>query len=186
MSMNPIDQLDTLIPTFTGLAGRVETADLERTTPCSDWQVRDLLNHIAGGAPVFAGLFRGEAGRPFPTDDQLGDEPSAAVRRALDEFDAAVKSPGAMERPLETPFGEMPGEAFARLAAVDLMIHSWDLATALGERLDLDNDLVREVDAFARSAFPDPRPPALFAPAVEPPDGASPLECLVAFSGRTV
>jgi len=182
--LEPIEQLDTLIPTFSGLAGQVTAGDLERPTPCTGWQVRDLLNHIAGGAPVFAGLFRGEEAGPFPDEDQLGDDPSGAVRAALGEFDAAVRSSGAMERTLATPFGEMPGEAFARLAAFDLMVHSWDLATALGQQLELEDELVEEVDAFARSAVPAERPPEMFAPKVEPQSGATRLECLVAFSGR--
>jgi len=182
--VNPIDQLDALIPTFTRLADQVESDDLERPTPCTDWKVRDLLNHIAGGAPVFAGLFRGEEGRPFPDEDQLGDDASGAVRAALDEFDVAVRSSGAMERTVDTPFGVMPGETFARLAAFDLMVHSWDLATALREPLELDDALVDEVDTFVRSAIPEERPPELFAAAVEPRSGASRLECLVAFSGR--
>jgi len=182
--LEPIEQLDTLIPTFSGLAGQVTAEDLERPTPCAGWQVRDLLNHIAGGAPVFAALFRGEGARPFPDDDQLGDDPSAAVRAALGEFDAAVRSPGAMERTVASPFGEMPGDTFARLAAFDLMVHSWDLATALGQQLELGDELVQEVDTFARSAIPEERAPQMFAPAVEPRSGASRLECLVAFSGR--
>jgi uncharacterized protein (TIGR03086 family) len=84
-----------------------------------------------------------------------------------------------------TPFGEMPGETFARLLVFDLLMHSWDLANATGQQLDVPSDLVAAVDGFARVALtPDLRGPGTFGPEVEPPEGASQLDRLAAFSGR--
>lgn len=183
--MEPIEQLDTLIPIFCELAEQVGPGDLDRATPCEQWQVRDLLNHIGGGAPVFAALFRGEDARPFPDEDQLGDDPGGAVRRALEEFDAAVRTPGALERTVQSPFGAMPGDTFARLAAFDLSMHCWDLARALGSELALDEQLVDEIDAFARAALtPELRGPGTFGPERQAPPDAPPLDHLAAFAGR--
>ena len=42
----------------------------------------------------------------------------------------AVQSPGALDRTIQTPGGEMPGAVFARLVALDGLVHGWDLATS--------------------------------------------------------
>ena len=53
----------------------------------------------------------------------------------MDDLLDAVKSPGAIERTISAPIGEMPGEVFARFVAFDGLIHGWDLATATGLQL---------------------------------------------------
>ena len=99
----------------------------------------------------------------------------------------AVQSPGALDRTIQTPGGEMPGAVFARLVAFDGLVHGWDLATSTGQPWDLDDDLVAEVDAFARQAITDEMRDGDTFAAEQPTAGdASALERLVAFTGRTL
>ena len=179
--VGPLEQFDVLIPGFVRLARDEREGYLELATPCDGWVVRDLLGHMNGGARMFAAAFEERAVR----ERELGDHPAETLEEALTEFDAAVRSPGALERTVDTPFGQMPGEVFARVAAIDLIMHTWDLSHALGQEPSVPEDIVEAVDAFARQAITDDmRTPGLFGPEVEPPANASRLDALAAFTGR--
>lgn len=182
--MEPLAQLDVLVPAFEQLCAGTRPEQLDDRTPCSDWAVRDLFGHLRGGATLFAAAVRGHEGaEPEPVPD---DAVTSATVAAADDLDAALREPGALERTVETPFGPMPGAVFARLIAFDLLMHTWDLATATGQPLDIPDDLVAAAEGFARQAItPELRAPGVFGPEVEAPAGASDLERLVAFSGRT-
>jgi uncharacterized protein (TIGR03086 family) len=85
------------------------------------------------------------------------------------------------------PFGEVPVAAFARYTAFDGLVHGWDLSRATGLPYDPPDDLVAEVEAFARQFVqPAMRDGDTFAAETEPPPDASRLDRLVAFSGRQI
>jgi uncharacterized protein (TIGR03086 family) len=182
--MDPLAQFDVIVPTFQRLASDTSVEQLDRPTPCDEWRVRDLFAHITTGATTFAAAVRGDEA---PGEVATGPDEimAATANAALVDIDEAFRGPGALVHVVDTPFGEMPGETFARLLAFDLLMHSWDLANATGQPLDVPSDVVAEVDGFARAALtPDLRGPGTFGPEVEPPDGASQLDRLAAFSGR--
>ena len=66
------------------------------------------------------------------------------------ELLSSLHSPGAQERTVTAPFGEVPVAAFARYTAFDGLVHGWDLSRATGLPYEPPDDLVAEVDAFAR------------------------------------
>jgi uncharacterized protein (TIGR03086 family) len=183
----PVDalaQLDVIVPGLQRLVAGTTTEQLDLPTPCTEWRVRDLFGHLAVGATTFAAVVRGE--EPA-ADVSAGPDPiiSATTQAALADIDEAFRGPGALERSVVTPFGEMPGDAFARLLCFDMLMHSWDLATATGQSLEVPDELVAEVDGFARAALTaDLRGPGTFGPEVAPGSDAPALERLVAFSGR--
>ena len=182
--MDALAQFDVIVPTFQKLAAATAQDQLDVQTPCEEWKVRDLFGHIIVGATTFAAAVRGD--EP-PADVSVGvDEAmTATANAALVDIDDAFRQPGALERDVVTPFGEMPGDTFARLLAFDLLMHSWDLATSTGQPLVVPDDVVAEVDGFARAALaPEMRGPGTFGPEVEPAPDASRIERLVAFSGR--
>lgn len=177
----PLEQFDVLIPAFMRLARDDREGFLELRTPCEGWVVRDLLAHANGGARMFAAVFEGRAVR----ERELGDHPADTAGEALAEFDKAIRGPGALEQIVETPFGEMPGEVFARIAALDLLMHTWDISQASGQEPTVPDEIVRAIDEFARQAITDEmRTPGLFGPEVAPPANASRLDALAAFTGR--
>ena len=184
--MEPIEQLDTTIPTLGHLVKGVRADQLDNITPCGKWAVRDLLGHLAGGLTSCGAAFR--AGTPVdttPRPDLLGDDPGSAFAAVAADFDAVLRAPGVMERAVELPFGEIPAPVFLRFLAFDLMVHSWDLATATGQQYAPPDELVAAADAFARQGVaPEMRDGDTFAAEVDAPADASPLERLVAFSGR--
>ena len=182
--MDVLAQLDAVIPALQRLVAGTTPEQLDNQTPCERWRVRDLFGHLTAGGTTFAALVRGDEPPtevPVPPDAII----TAITNAALADIDEAFRRPGALERIVATPFGEMPGDTFARLLAFDGLMHTWDLATATGRTVDVPDEVVSEVDAFTRAALsPDLRGPETFGPEVEPAAGASTLECLVAFSGR--
>ena len=182
--MDVLAQWDVIVPEFQRIAGKVDPADVGRPTPCSEWAVRDLLDHLIAGATTFAAVVRGE--EPPVVGETPDNAKLAAATSALADIDGAFRSPGALERVVATPFGEMPGETFARLLAFDVLMHTWDLASSTGQQVEVTDAVVTEVDGFARAAVtPELRGPNTFGPETPAKDGASTLERLVAFSGRT-
>jgi len=182
--MDPLAQFDVLVPAFQQLAAATTPEQLDTQTPCEEWKVRDLFGHLIVGATTFAAVVRGD--EP-PGDVATGPDAvmAAKAQAAVADVDSAFRTPGALERTVATPFGEMPGETFARLLAFDLLMHTWDLATATGRPLEVPEAVVAEVDGFARAAIaPELRGPATFGPELDASSDASTLDNLVAFSGR--
>jgi uncharacterized protein (TIGR03086 family) len=184
--VEPIEQLDTTVATLGDLVKGVRPEQLDNPTPCGKWAVRDLVGHLAGGLTSAASALRdGTPVDASPRPELLGDDPGAAFAAVADDLDGAIRGPGAMDRALELPFGEIPAPVFLQFLAFDLMVHSWDLATATGQKYAPADDLVAAADAFARQGVaPEMRDGDTFAAEMDPPVDATPLERLVAFSGR--
>lgn len=165
----------------------MKDVDLDGSTPCASWKVRDLVNHIVGGARLFGEATEmGTAGASDDTDYCSGDilpTFDAAVSRAIAAFDA----PGAQEKILKLPFGEFPGSAFMQLATSDAFTHGWDLAKATGQSTDLDPALAEEL--LAAGGIPDAYrgdEPMPFGPVQEVGDGATAADRYAAYLGRKV
>jgi uncharacterized protein (TIGR03086 family) len=185
--MGPIEQLEAIVPTVSDLVDRITPAQLNDPTPCSEFTVHDVLDHMIMLGGSFAYLFRGEVPPAIDAPAVYGRVPSAEFRAAMDDLLDAVRSDQAMDRALETPLGTMDGATFAAVVAFDGLMHGWDLAAATGQTYAVDADVVTTVDEFARVALTDDlRDAGLFAAPTEAPDGASVLESLAAFSGRHV
>jgi uncharacterized protein (TIGR03086 family) len=181
--MDPRNQLDEILPLLNGLVAPLDDAQLDARTACVDFAVRNVLEHMIGGATMFAAAFRGEA----PSDTATTTDIVAAFPLAMAELRAAVHSPGALDRTIAAPFGQVPGDTFARFVAMDGLVHGWDIATATGQAYDPPAEVIAEVDAFTRQALSeDMRDGDTFAAAVDPPAGSTPLVQLVAFTGRQV
>jgi uncharacterized protein (TIGR03086 family) len=172
------------------LAG-VTPDQLDQPTPCASWTVRDLVNHVVGGSYWFAASM--DAGKS-PDDEGETDLSEGDIVARYDEGTrqavAAFGAPGAMEKPVQLPFGQFPGEAFMGLATTDHLVHAWDLARATGQSLDVDEDHAAAVLAGAQASIPDafrgPDGQAPFGPAT-PCDASAPAaDRLAAFLGREV
>ncbi|HUW02740.1 MAG TPA: TIGR03086 family metal-binding protein [Acidimicrobiales bacterium] len=185
--MEPIDQLSYILPTVSMTVGHIVPSQLTAATPCSEFRVQDLLDHLMVGGDMFAARFRGEEATPNGHDPVDGVVPAAAFRTTMEGLLASVKSPGAMERTISAPIGEVPGSVMARFAAFDVLMHGWDLAQATDQPYELPPVVVAAVDEFARTALtPEMRDGDTFKDETTPPDDASQLERLVAFSGRSL
>ena len=179
--MDVASQLARLGPLLAGVVESIGPAELDRPTPCTDFSVRGVLEHMVAGATQFAAAFR----REDAVAPDLAD-PLAGFGPALTELAGAITAPGALDGTMTSPFGVVPAETFARFVVLDGLVHGWDLATATGQAYDPDPALVAEVAAFAADALPPLRDGVSFGPEAPAPEGASAIEALAAFTGRTV
>lgn len=185
--MEPTEQLSYILPTLSATVDRLEVGQLNDPTPCNDFTVHDVLDHMIVLGASFTYWFRGDDAPELTAPCAPDRVPTAEFREVMDDLLEAVKSPGAMERSISTPMGEMPGSDFARFVAFDGLIHGWDLASSTGQRFELPPVVIDSVDGFAREAVTDEmRDGDTFKVATTPPADASAMARLVAFSGRAV
>ena len=187
--MDSTEQLDAILPDLLEIAGGITPEQLDNPSPCAGFTVRGVMGHMIGGAGFFAAQFRGEGvpAPPAPGTDLTGAAPIEAFRAAIDGVHAAATAPGAAERTIVTPFGEMTGDEAAHYLAFDGMVHAWDLARATGQTYAPPERLTAEVLATAHAMIrPDMRDGDTFAEPTAAGADASSLEQLVAFTGRTL
>lgn len=114
-------------------------------TPCAEWSVRDLVNHVTGEnrwtPPLLAGRTIEEVGNRFD-GDLLGDRPKQMWRDAAVAAVEAVQVEGALDRTVFLSFGETPARDYVMQLFADHLVHGWDLAHAIGADEELDPDLV--------------------------------------------
>lgn len=177
--MDPLTQLEQLGPHLGGVVAGISPDQLGNPTPCDDFTVRGVLEHMISGATAFAAAYRGEP----PTDPELSD-PLGDFGAVLGDLVGAISAPGALDRTVAAPFGEVPGEVFARFVVLDGLVHGWDMATATGQAYEPPDELVAAADAFARQSLDPLRDGQTFDAATEPAPGASPIERLAAYTGR--
>jgi uncharacterized protein (TIGR03086 family) len=178
--MDPLTQFDRLGPALGGVIAGIRPDQLDAPTPCADFTVRGVLEHMIGGATAFAAAYRGEE----PTEPDLSD-PVASTQAALGALGDAITAPGALDRTIAAPFGEVDGESFARFVVLDGLVHGWDVAVATGQAYEPDAELVAAADAFARQALDPLRDGSTFKAAVDATPDATPIEQLAAYTGRS-
>jgi len=120
-------------------------------TPCAEWDVRQLVNHVVGEdrwtRPLVEGMTIADVGASLD-GDLLGDDPFAAARAAADEAVAAVDARLPAGGMVHLSYGEEGiGEYVWQLTA-DHLIHGWDLSAATGQDRGLDAGLVHAVGAW--------------------------------------
>ena len=179
--MDALTQLAQLGPLVGEVVAGITPDQLALATPCQDFNVRGVLEHMIGGATMFAAAYRGVEATSPDTEDVL-----AGFGPALGDLAAAMSEPGAMQRNVDAPFGTVPGEQFARFVVLDGLIHGWDLATATGQKYSPSAELVGAVTEFAKQALPPLRDGETFAAATVAAEDATPIEHLAALSGRQV
>jgi uncharacterized protein (TIGR03086 family) len=165
--------------------------ELDAPTPCTEWDVRALLNHVIGTLWLAEGLFSDQQPRypiapgGLPPVDLAGDDPAAAYAEASTAALAAAVAGDALTRVHLTPLGEMPGPSLAGAITLDILVHGWDLAKATGQPTDLDGRLATHVLGFAADALATTESRGgLIEAAVPAAAGAPVTSRLAAFLGR--
>jgi uncharacterized protein (TIGR03086 family) len=118
-------------------------------TPCTDWDVQYLVAHVVGGnrfaSLVLAGRTADEALAAVMASPQLGADPLGAFVETSAEQRELFNEPGALDRLVDHPLGELTAARFLTMRVFDIALHSWDLATAIGCDGELDPALAELV-----------------------------------------
>ncbi|MCB0938613.1 MAG: TIGR03086 family protein [Mycobacterium sp.] len=171
-----------------GLTGGLDTADLDRPSPCAGWNVRSLLSHTVASIDAFAAAIDGQGGPTeeelFSGADILGTAPLAVTERSIARSHRAWSTITDWQSPVATVLGEMPAEQAIGIITYSTLVHSWDLAVALDRPVEFDDDEAGLAEAVGAQLVPALRPQNLFGPAVEAGVTATPTQRVVAFAGR--
>ena len=151
--------------------------DLGAATPCDEWSVRDLLNHMIDTQNYFAGTARGEdVTPPGPNPpDLLGSDPAADVARTRQDVIDVFAQEGVIEKT-----GPALGIAFT-----DWLVHSWDLARATGQPDAMPSGLAEASYKFIYGKFTDEQRKGMFKPEVPVAADASAQDRLLGYMGRS-
>jgi uncharacterized protein (TIGR03086 family) len=189
--MEDFEAFERAVAATAGVVKGVRPNQFQAPTPCAEWTVGDLLNHLVGTLWLAEGLF---ADRPprhapapggLPAADLLGGDPAAAYAEAAAAALAAASAGDALTRTHATPLGAMPGPLLAGFTTLDIAVHGWDLASAAGQHIDLADDLASRLLQFAQQTLADEASRAgKIGPAVAVAAGAPPVDRLVGYLGR--
>lgn len=156
-------------------------------TPCEEWDVRTLVNHIVNemlwAPPLLAGRTIAEVGDRFD-GDVLGADPRSAWEAAAAEALAAVRTPGSLDSTVHLSFGDNPGHEYVWQLTSDLTIHAWDLARGAGQDDTLPAPLVTAVLGRVEPAAEQLAASGVFGTPVEVPFGADDQTRLLGLVGR--
>jgi uncharacterized protein (TIGR03086 family) len=185
--MDLLDAHAKAMDVFDRAVHKVGLTDWDSPTPCADWTVRELVNHVvtdqAWVADMLAGRTVAEVGDIYD-GDQLRDDPLGAWEEASSTARAAWVQPGAVERTVHLSYGDERAEDYGWQMTLDLTVHGWDLATALGAHPDIPDDLAEALLAYVEPQRPAWSGTGLFAEPVPVPADAAPATRLVALLGR--
>jgi uncharacterized protein (TIGR03086 family) len=160
-------------------------------TPCPDYAVRHLLGHVLGLSVAFRDAARKDLGATTDTSPTLATLPDigadwrAELPKALDGLAEAWRDPAAWTGMTRAGGVDLPGAVAAAVAADELVIHGWDLATVTGQPYAPDPAALQMSYDFLLAATQDPtRGGGIFGPVVPVPEDAPLLERAVGLSGR--
>lgn len=182
-----MDRLDAMAATFdhaaTIVAG-VRSDQLSDPTPCEEWDVQTLLGHLTG---VVVNCGRGAAGAallPGAISVPMAEDREAKFRVEADRTLAAWRACD-LNGMVDIGAGPMPAAMALGVNLVDTTTHTWDVARATGQQLDLSADHAAVVLEASREVVKDDlRSVVGFNPPVDVADAAGPVDELVAFLGR--
>ncbi len=128
------------------IVARIKPGQWQADTPCDDWDVRALLNHLVAGnlwaAELGAGATIEHVGDRLD-GDMLGADPAASYGTSAAAAAATFRRPGAMDTPCAVSYGPVPGAVYAGHRFLDVFVHGWDIAVATGQDPELDPGLMR-------------------------------------------
>jgi uncharacterized protein (TIGR03086 family) len=158
--------------------GKVSGAsdELDAPTPCDEWDVRSLMNHMLETQHYFVGAARGEdVSLPSPKPPEiLSADPAADFEHARSETLRTFSEEGVIEKS-----GPALGIAFG-----DQLLHGWDLARATGQDATMPAGLAEAAFELIHGRFTEDQRRGVFKPEIEVDPNASAQDKLLAYTGR--
>ena len=189
--MTPMD-IEPATRRMAELIAAVPDELLDGPTPCPDYSLGDLVEHVGGLALAFtcaATKDTSETGSEAPAGNasRLADDWRARIPESLAALGEAWRDPAAWTGMTRAGGVDLPGEAAGLVALDELVIHGWDVARASGQPYTPDEGLLQVVHGFV-AQFSGPGQEAqregLFGPEVAVPEDAPLLDRVIGMAGR--
>lgn len=195
---------DVLADAYSALAtvvAGVRADQWQLPTPCSEWDVTQVVQHAAGDQLAYAkflGIGDGPADNPFAPSGAIDGSASNLVREAIEQTSAAWATVDDATETVPTPLphGALATPVAAVLCALDAAVHAWDIAIATGQPSPLTDELATHLLTAARTVHPAPgggaaaeiveplRQWGAYAAIVDGPDDRTPVAELLRYLGR--
>jgi uncharacterized protein (TIGR03086 family) len=189
--MDPMDQFERAQAWTGSIIAGVHIEDLHEPTPCRDWDVSRLLDHLIADIDAFNRVASGEpldlltSIKPDEPENEGRATPDARATfgQITDRARELWSRPGALEQTYKTSRSELPGTGFFNIFLIEMLVHGWDLAKATGQSTEMPAELAEAELAFTTAMMKERR--MGFEQPVPVPEDASATDRLVAWLGRT-
>lgn len=186
--MELVDAHGRAMDVFDRTVRRIGPGDWDSPTPCTEWNVRALVNHLVYDQlwvpDLLAGKTIAEVGDAHD-GDRLGDDPLRAWTESSRAARAAFVAPGALDRTVHLSYGDEAAAEYGWQLTLDLAVHGWDLATALGVRAEMGDELASALLSYVEPQLDAWSGSSWFGEPVPAPEGADTETRLVSLLGRT-
>lgn len=175
------------------LIGGIRDDQLDGRTPCPDYTVQDLLDHVVGLTVAFRQAADKEAGlNTVPAEEGLRQIAATnhdgqwrdTLPKQLAELVQAWRDPAAWEGSATAGGVELPAPVMATVALNELLMHGWDLAKATGQPYDCDEASAQASYAMLAESPESNEASGLFGPRVPVPDDAPLFDQALGLAGR--
>ena len=178
-NLTPITAAEAALAVLQPILRNLTADDRPKPTPCTEFTCHELADHLFAsltGVGAMAG-----ATVVIPTTGSLENRVSVMAGQVIDawrtvDLTGSVPGPGG---------SQMPASIGAVILPIELVLHGWDLAQASGQQVHISDELVNYVRGLAETVVPDGRSRGAFAAEVTPAEGATAVDRLAAYTGRT-
>ena len=187
MTTTLVEQYTHAVHEFDERLHKVEDDQWSLPTPCEQWDVRALVAHVVDEhrrAPYLLKGGQAQAAESHFSDDPPGSDPKEAWDRASAAALAAFSAPGALESHVSMPTGQINARDYLWRMTVNLAIHAWDLARAIGADERLDPELIRRISVEVGKSLDELAVSGKFARPVLAPAGTDLQAQTLALFGR--
>ena len=181
--------LDAATDEFARLLDVVVDADWARSTPCDEWDVGALVDHVIGAARIYTALLHR---RSFADALKAGDATEAAgsnrrqsFRSDVSQLRDAFGAPDVWTTVCDVPGGSVTGAGLATVRIFDVTVHCWDLARSIGEPEIFPESIVSHAWTYARRHYGEAEADRASRQAERGNDAPSLLAALLALTGRS-
>jgi len=185
--MNLLEVYEEALRTFDRMVHQVREDQWDGPTPCTEWSVRNLVNHLVREhlwvPRLLAGQALDEVGDRYD-GDVLGDDPVNAWKRSSAAAHAAWTEPGATNRTVHLSFGDTPSTDYCWQMTCDLVVHAWDLASGIGSAQPIREDIAHTLLNILGPRLRSKQGTEILGIGVPVPNDAPAVDRLLGITGR--
>ncbi|TNC25387.1 TIGR03086 family metal-binding protein [Amycolatopsis alkalitolerans] len=185
--MNLLDAHGEALREFDDTIHQIKDDQWDAATPCSEWTVRDLVNHLVSEQlwvpHLLAGQTLAEVGDRYD-GDVLGSAPVAVWETASAAARRAWTEPGATDRQVHLSYGDDDATDYGWQMTLDLAVHAWDLARGIGAAQPIAPEVAETLLTVLGPQIEAWQGIGIFAPPVAVPGSASAAGRLLGLTGR--